>query len=952
MIAGLVSVLGFTILMGVSLFQEHDSRIEHARLETENIARVMEGQAKATIEKIDIIIKDVQGHLQLSALRTGKDVRSPDSKALHSLLEQKIAGMSEIDVIHVANAEGDYINSSLDPVPAINISDREFFRVHQENQYSGLVISSPLISRTLGTWAITVSRRVDFPNGNFAGIVNAILQLSYFEKFYSSLNLGTHGAVLMRDSKMRLLARHPTLEGNMGMAMPEHPVAKFLAQGRENGTYIEFSPADGVKRIYCYRRVGEFPLYVLAAIAEKDYLAEWYKHIVRYSAAGLVITFTSIMLLLMARRSLLRQMSAEKSSRESESRFRVLIEQAPEAILVYDVDLGLFVDANTSAERLFCCSRAELLQSNPQRFYPPEQFDQRDGVESITSYSLRALAGEVVQFEREIRSADGRNLFCVVNLVWLPSEQGRLLRVCYMDITRRKEAEKALQISEERLRTLFDGAPIGMCRTTLDGRCIDANATLATMFGFASVEELIELANLQGTSATIWLSPEAPTDFIEKVKNVQGLYVQQEVTLHLKDGTLLDAIVYMMRTTDPATNEPCLVGFIEDVTKRKKLEGQLHQSQKMESIGRLAGGIAHDFNNMLSVILGAAELSMIQLPKDNKLWQNLTVIKTAAERSRDITRQLLAFSRKEIISPKPTQLNTLISESQKNLGRLIGEDVRLIFRLATDLWMVKIDPSQLDQILMNLSVNARDAMPDGGTLIIETANIHISDDYGRYHNDAKPGDYVQLTVSDTGFGMDRDTQRHIFEPFFTTKKVGQGTGLGLSTVFGIVTQNNGFINVYSEPGQGTSFKVYFQRLRGEGVVVEEKEVSVTQTGTERILLVEDEEMLLWTTTKLLEEIGYTVIQAQSPEEAISICERDNQKIDLILTDVVMPGMNGRKMVDRIWLIRPNLKVLFMSGYTSDIVAQRGIIEEGMYYIQKPLGMNRLNEKIRGVLASP
>ena len=428
MVAGLVSVLGFATLMGVSLFQERESRIVHARLETENIARVMEGQAQATIEKIDIILKDVQGHLQLSDFRTGKDARSPDSNSFHVFLKQKIAGISEIDVIHLANAAGDYSNSSLDPVPAINISDREFFKFHQEDKASGLVISSPLVSRTLGSWAITVSRRVDSPDGNFAGIINAILQLSYFEKFYSSLNLGTHGTVLMRDSKMRLLARHPRLEENMGKVMPDHPVAKLIAQGSENGTYSEYSPADGIKRIYSYRRVGEYPLYVLAAIAEKDYLAEWYTHIVRYSVAGFVITLVSIMLLLNARSSLLRQMLAEEMSRESESRFRVLIEQAPEAILVYDVDLGHFVDANTSAEKLFGCSHPELLQSNPQRFYLPEQFGSQEVIEGMVSRSiLRALAGEVVQVERPVRSVDGRNLICELNLVRLPSEQGRLI---------------------------------------------------------------------------------------------------------------------------------------------------------------------------------------------------------------------------------------------------------------------------------------------------------------------------------------------------------------------------------------------------------------------------------------------------------------------------------------------------------------------------------------------
>ena len=318
-----------------------------------------------------------------------------------------------------------------------------------------------------------------------------------------------------------------------------------------------------------------------------------------------------------------------------------------------------------------------------------------------------------------------------------------------------------------------------------------------------------------------------------------------------------------------------------------------------------------------------------------------------ANRSSEITRQLLAFSRKEVISPKPVNLNLQILESQKMLVRLISEDIKLSFRPAANLWTVMIDPSQVDQILMNLSVNAGDAMPEGGSLTIETANVRLNGDDSHIHPKAGPGDYVQLTVSDTGLGMDRETRMHIFEPFFTTKGVGQGTGLGLATVYGIVTQNNGFISVYSEPGKGSVFKLYLPRLMQEPVAEDKPAPLAAVSAT--ILLVEDEEMLLLMATRLLEELGYTVIQAESPQDAIGVCQK-NQSIDLILTDVVMPGMNGREMAQRIKAIRPDMKVLFMSGYTADIVAQRGIVDEGMHYIQKPLEMRKLNERIRQVLA--
>jgi PAS domain S-box-containing protein len=398
---------------------------------------------------------------------------------------------------------------------------------------------------------------------------------------------------------------------------------------------------------------------------------------------------------------------------------------------------------------------------------------------------------------------------------------------------------------------------------------------------------------------------------------------------------------------DASGNPVLMSGTNTDISDRKRLEEQLHQSQKMESIGRLAGGVAHDFNNMLGVILGYAQLSLLKLSPTDRYWNEFNEISKAAERSCDITRQLLAFSRKEVITPKLLNLNSLISDSQKNLGRLIGEDVKLAFKPAAGLWTIKADPTQLDQILMNLAVNARDAMPNGGTLTIETANISIDGDYSHYHLDALPGDYVLLTVGDTGCGMDQDTRERIFEPFFTTKEAGKGTGLGLATVYGIVTQNKGFINCYSEPGHGTVFRIYLPGVHDVEDMTATETPVIPLTGSGTILLVEDEEMLLWMTGKMLEELGYKVIPASTPKDALAICER-GEHIDLILTDVVMPEMNGREMVERIKSFRPDVRVLFMSGYTADIVAQRGIVEEGMHYIQKPLEMKQLNEKLRNL----
>ena len=518
------------------------------------------------------------------------------------------------------------------------------------------------------------------------------------------------------------------------------------------------------------------------------------------------------------------------------------------------------------------------------------------------------------------------------------------------EIAERWQAEEALSASEEKLRLILDSTGEAIYGIDLKGRCTFCNSACLKMLGYSHPDQLLGKdmhLQIHHSHADGSVLPIDSCRVRQTLKESKGTHADDEVFWRADNSSF--AVEYR---SYPQLQEGKVIGAVvtfTNITGRKQLEEQFRQSQKMESVGRLAGGVAHDFNNMLSVILGAAELSKCRLAEGEPVWQYLEVISKAAKRSSEITRQLLAFSRKEVVSPRPVNLNPQIVEANKILARLINEDIKLSFRPSDQLWTVLIDPSQVDQILMNLSVNARDAMPEGGSLTIETGNIHITCDYAYLHQNARPGDYVQLTVSDTGCGMDKETRKHIFEPFFTTKGVGTGTGLGLATVYGIVTQNNGFISVYSEPGQGTVFKIYLPRL-ADDTTVDEAALPAAPAFSGTILLVEDEDMLLWLATKLLEEMGYTVIQAPTPSRAITLCQREGQKIDLIVTDVVMPEMNGREMMNRIKEIRPDIKVLFMSGYTADNMAQRGIVDEGMHYIQKPLEMNKLDEKIRQVLA--
>ncbi len=503
------------------------------------------------------------------------------------------------------------------------------------------------------------------------------------------------------------------------------------------------------------------------------------------------------------------------------------------------------------------------------------------------------------------------------------------------------KSDDALRESNERFRMLFEHSIDAIMLTRTDGSVLAANPEACRVFGMSETEicRAGRAGLVDGNDPRISLLLEERSH----TGRCRG-----EITMIRGDGSRFPAEISSAVYTDQDRSEKTSL-IIRDVTERMKLENQLQQSQKMEALGTLAGGIAHDFNNMLSVILGYAELALLRLSPADPSHQNMLEIQKAGERSVALTRQLLAFARKQDLVPKIVNLNEVIAEQLKMLKRLIGEDVNIEFHPCAELWNTQIDPSQIDQILANLAVNARDAIAGTGTILIETANTTHGN--ACIHPDAggASGEYILLVFSDTGAGMDRKTQERIFEPFFTTKGVGKGTGLGLATVYGIVKQNSGMINVYTEPGMGTTFKVYLPRVADEAVPQREEEKAVSLAGTETILLVEDDEQILELVRTMLEENGYLVLAASSPQEACTICEQHQSAIDLLITDVIMPLMNGKELQMRIAKKKPGIRTLFMSGYTADIIATRGFIAAGLNFISKPFTLQALTQKVREAL---
>ncbi len=522
------------------------------------------------------------------------------------------------------------------------------------------------------------------------------------------------------------------------------------------------------------------------------------------------------------------------------------------------------------------------------------------------------------------------------------------------DITERREAQAALHQQNDLLWRITDTSPVGIVVADGQGRVTFVNGTAETITGqgregfIHRVHEEIpwRLLAIDGGPLTMDALP------FRKVMAARGPIFDAQYALDRPDGkrVLLSVNGAPLRDTD---GQICGAVFsLTDITAQQQLQENLLQAQKMESVGRLAGGVAHDFNNMLSIINGYAEMLLARMAPDDPDRGEIGEILAAGRRSESLVRQLLAFARKQTIAPVRLDLNRTVTATLKMLSRLIGEDIKLIWAPRREIWPVRIDPAQLDQILSNLVVNARDALSGGGKVTIETGTASFDAAYCEIHAGFQPGDYVLLAVSDDGCGMDRETLAHVFEPFFTTKPMGQGTGLGLATVYGIVRQNHGFINIYSEPGQGTTIKVYLPRFdEAPAVEAQAESLQGTPAGTETILLVEDEEALLKLAELLLKKLGYTVLAAATPAQAVELAHSHPGPIDLLMTDVVMPEMSGRDLWQQLSALRPTLKCLFMSGYTADVITHHGILDSGVHFLQKPFQKSVLALKLREALGS-
>ena len=623
---------------------------------------------------------------------------------------------------------------------------------------------------------------------------------------------------------------------------------------------------------------------------------------------------------------------------DSEKRYRRLFESARDGILILDAHTGVIVDVNPFMMQILGYSHDEFCGKH---LWEIGAF--KDITASKIAFDTLQNNNYIRYDDLPLKTSDGRivDVEFVSNIYLVDHSQ--VIQCNIRDITQRKKTEA----ERSRFLSAIEQAGEMIVITDLDGIISYVNPAFERETGY-SMDEAI------GKNMRMLKSGKQSTDFYQNLwKTISGgSTFKGRMVNRRKDGTFFTEAATISPVRNPSGQIVNYVAVKRDITEHLQLEARFQQAQKMESVGRLAGGVAHDYNNMLSVIIGHTELALDKVDPSDPLHDDLNEIYRAAGRSTEITRQLLAFARKQTISPKVIDVNETVEGILKMIQRLIGEDIDLVWLPEEGLWPVKMDTAQIDQILANLCVNARDALSDVGKITIETHMVTIDEEYCAYNPGFIPGDFVMLAVSDDGCGMNKEVLDNIFEPFFTTKDLGKGTGLGLATVFGIIKQNNGFINVYSEPEIGTTFKIYLQRHVGEAVLKREADTDVIPPGRgETVFLLEDEPAILKIGHAILKSLGYKVLTANSADEALRLAKEYKDVIHLLITDVVMPGMNGRDLADQMHLLYPDLKTLFMSGYTSDVIAHRGVLEMGVNFLQKPFSIKGIAAKVREVLSA-
>jgi len=753
-----------------------------------------------------------------------------------------------------------------------------------------------------------------------------------YQRFFESSVVGFYRTTL----DGQVLDCNPAFVRIMGYASREELLACHALD-------FYFSPTDRQDFLEQYRSLGSLTNFA-SRLRRKDGSAVWVmenvKPVLGQDGAPAMIEGTLVDISQQKFAEAARN-QAQQALEDSETRYRRLFETAKDGILILDFKTGQIVDVNPFLIEMLGYTHSEFVGKKLWEIGPF-----KDIPASRSAFSELQTKGVIRYEDLPLETKDRRriNVEFVSNVY--PVDGTQVVQCNIRDITERVRAEKALKISETHHRSVFEGAVHGIYRGTLDGRFLDVNPALVAMLGYSSAEEVLKLS----VAEDVFSEPEEGLRLLHKWQLTAE--IEEQVQWKRRDQRLITVRLSgrVLRTEDQRAAG--LEVIAEDVTERRALEEQLRQAQKIEAVGQLAGGMAHEFNNYLGIVLGYSELLLEEAGTTEGLRRNVAEIKAATQRAASVTRQLLALSRRQVLEPKVLDVNAVVWETHKLLRRLIPGNIDLVPVLEPNLQPVKVDPAQIQQILINLVVNARDAMPRGGKVVIETANVELDEEYAGHHIEVQPGRYVMLAVSDNGSGIDEPTRARIFEPFFTTKQEGKGTGLGLSTVYGIVRQSGGHITVESALREGTRFRIYLPPTAVTELKVED-ETPPMQTeilsGAETVLVVEDEPALRRLISVSLEKQGYTVLAAEDGTEAIRILENNPGEIDLVVSDIMMPKLNGLELREKAILLRPEMRFLFISGYAEYTIGRTAHLPQDAGYLGKPFLPIELARKVRALL---
>lgn len=983
-----VIIVAVSCASGFSMYQQYDDAVTTAERQAEGYVRTLAEHSESAFSEADRILRDTLYDIKREG---GIDRLNPSS--LFAILQRESEGTSQVGSMFMADKNGTMIaNARTFPQPPINISDREYFRHYLNTPGADLTISRPVMSRLVKRWRFNMIRPLPHSGDNFSGIVAAAFEVSYFKNFLGPTSLGPRGRVLLLRSDGAPLVFEPYIEKAYDIDFRQTILFTKKLPSAPSGVYqVTHSTGDRESRIIAYQRLKNFPVIAVVALHKGDITADWTRKALFQSllTVGLCLVIVALTRIMFRNMDNLQSTRSALNEQEEELRIKAAqIDAASDAILLID-DQGTLVHFNQALCSLTGYSMEELDGIKLHDIEPPE-FAAR-----IIPNIRRLREQGHATFESAYSAKNGTIVPVEVHARVMHSEGQPLILSIVRDISQRKQDVIRDQTRLKILEGMATGVPLpdlleqivrfveqenpgALCSVLLaneTGTHLMHGAAPSLPDSYNSAVNGLRIAQGMGSCGTAAFRMERViVEEIDTHPFWKGFKPAREAGLHAcwsepvisSNGELLGTFaMYYREPRAPKTEEiqfiesaaylaSIAIGRVREEELRKKLEEQLLHIQKIEAIGQLAGGIAHDFNNLLTPILVYGEMIKRGLSEDHPQFNRADGVLTAAHRAKDLTQKLLSFGRKQMLCMEVLDLNEVINAFRDIMRRTIRENIAIDIRLAPGGALIMADRSQLEQVLLNLTVNAQDAIDGVGTISLTTGHALLDDEFVRQHHGMLPGNYILLAFKDNGCGMDDETLRHIYEPFFTTKAVGHGTGLGLATVYGIVKQHEGYIVTHSRAGEGTSFLIYLPATTEEKAAVDgssDNDAGKQEAGASTILLVEDNIMVREMAVDLLESDGYTVLIADSPLKAREIERAYGGTIDLLLTDVVMPEMNGMELYEVLNERRPGMPVLYISGYTSDVTVHDGELGEMVNFLKKPFTVEQFRERVKLVLES-